>query len=168
MVDALTIRERPPEALDRAVPGHWEGDLILGTPQTHVATLVERSCRFVMLVKVGGKDTESVLGALSEQIRRLPEAVMRTLRWDKATQMAAHEKFSVATDVEVYFCEPRSPWHPWQRPTSENTNGLLRQYLPKGTDLWVYGQSELDAIALKLNSRPRKALGQGIRLQHPG
>jgi transposase, IS30 family len=154
--DAVSIRERPPEAEDRAVPGHWEGDLIAGSRNTHVATLVERSSRFVMLVRVGGKDTESVVAALGEQIRRLPRTMIDTLTWDRGTEMAAHRSFTVATDVAVYFCDPKSPW---QRATSENTNRLLRQYLPRKTDLSVYGQHDLDLIALKLNTRPRKTLG---------
>jgi len=154
--EAVSIRERPPEAEDRAVPGHWEGDLISGSRNTHVATLVERRSRFVMLVRVGGKDTESVVAALSEQIRRLPSTMMDTLTWDRGMEMAAHKSFTVATDVSVYFCDPKSPW---QRATAENTNRLLRQYLPRKTDLSVYGQHDLDLIALKLNSRPRKTLG---------
>jgi IS30 family transposase len=154
--DAVSIHERPPEAEERAVPGHWEGDLIAGSRNTHVATLVERSSRFVMVVRVGGKDTESVVAALGEQIRRLPRTMIDTLTWDRGTEMAAHKSFTVATDVEVYFCDPRSPW---QRATSENTNRLLRQYLPRRTDLSVYGQHDLDLIALKLNTRPRKTLG---------
>jgi IS30 family transposase len=154
--DAVSIRERPPEAEDRAVPGHWEGDLITGSRNTHVATLVERSSRFVMLVRVGGKDTESVVAARGEQIRRLPRTMIDTLTWDRGTEMAAHKSFTVATDVRVYFCEPKSPW---QRATSENTNRLLRQYLPRKTDLSVYAQHDLDLIALKLNTRPRKTLG---------
>jgi len=153
--EAVSIRERPPEAEDRAVPGHWEGDLISGSRNTHVATLVERSSRFVMLVRVGGKDTESVVAALSEQIRRLPGTMMATLTWDRGMEMAAHKQFTVATDVAVYFCDPKSPW---QRATSENTNRLLRQYLPRKTDLSVYDQKDLDLIALKLNTRPRKTL----------
>jgi IS30 family transposase len=155
--EAVSIRERPPEVEDRAVPGHyWEGDLLAGSRNTHVATLVERSWRFVMLVRVGGKDTESVVGAIGEQIRRLPKTMMDTLTWDRGPQMAAHKKFTVATDVSVYFCDPKSPW---QRGTIENTNRLLRQYLPRRTDLSVYSQHNLDLIALKLNSRPRKTLG---------
>ena len=154
--EALSICERPPEAEDRAVPGHWEGDLLAGSRNTHVATLVERSSRFVMLVRVSGKDTESVVAALSEQIRRLPKTMIDTLTWDRGTEMAAHKQFTVATDVAVYFCDPKSPW---QRATSENTNRLLRQYLPRKTDLSVYGQRDLDLIALKLNTRPRKTLG---------
>jgi IS30 family transposase len=153
--DAVSIRERPPEVEDRAVPGHWEGDLIAGARNTHVATLVERSSRFVMLVRVGGKDTQSVVGALSSQIRRLPTAMMGTLTWDRGTEMAEHKKFTIATDVVVYFCDPKSPW---QRGTNENTNRLLRQYLPKGSDLSAHSQHDLDEIALKLNTRPRKTL----------
>jgi IS30 family transposase len=157
--EAVSIRERSPEAEERAVPGHWEGDLLSGSRNIHVATLVERSSRFVMLVRVSGKDTESVVRALSEQIRRLPRTMMDTLTWDRGTEMAAHKKFTVATDVRVYFCDPKSPW---QRATSENINRLLRQYLPrKKTDLSVYGQHDLDLIALKLNTRPRKTLGYG-------
>ena len=154
--EAVSIRERPPEAEDRAVPGHWEGDLLSGSRNTHIATLVERSSRFVMLVRVGGKDTESVAAALSEQIRRLPGTMMATLTWDRGPEMAAHKKFTVATDVSVYFCDPKSPW---QRGTSENTNRLIRQYLPRRTDLSVYDQADLDLISLKLNTRPRKTLG---------
>ncbi len=153
--EAVSIRERPPEAEDRAVPGHWEGDLISGSRNTHIATLVERSSRFVMLVRVGGKDTESVVAALGEQIRRLPTTMMATLTWDRGPEMAAHKKFMVATEVAVYFCDPKSPW---QRGTSENTNRLLRRYLPRKTDLSLHSQSDLDLIALKLNSRPRKTL----------
>jgi IS30 family transposase len=154
--EAVSISERPPEAEDRAVPGHWEGDLLAGSRNTHVATLVERSSRFVMLVRVDGKDTESVVRALGEQIRRLPKTMMATLTWDRGPEMAAHKSFTVATDVLVYFCDPKSPW---QRGTSENTNRLLRQYLPRKTDLSVYDQAELELIALKLNTRPRKTLG---------
>ncbi|ABG05165.1 Integrase, catalytic region [Rubrobacter xylanophilus DSM 9941] len=132
--EAVSIRERPPEAEDRAVPGHWEGDLLSGSRNTHIATLVERSSRFVMLVRVTGKDTESVVAALSEQIRRLPKTMMATLTWDRGPEMAAHQQFTVATDVAVYFCDPKSPW---QRGTSENTNRLIRQYLPRRTDLSV-------------------------------
>ena len=153
--EAISIRERPPEAEDRAVPGHWEGDLLAGSRNTHVATLVERSSRFVMLVRVDGKDTESVVRALGEHIRCLPKTMMATLTWDRGPEMAAHKSFTVATDVSVYFCDPKSPW---QRGTSENTNRLLRQYLPRKTDLSVYDQADLDLIALKLNTRLRKSL----------
>jgi IS30 family transposase len=154
--EAVSIRERPPEVEDRAVPGHWEGDLLSASRNTHVATLVERSSRFVMLVQLRGKDTESVVAALGEQVRRLPSTMMATLTWDRGPEMAAHKKFTVATHVAVYFCDPKSPW---QRGTSENTNRLLRQYLPRKTDLSVYDQADLDLIALKLNRRPRKTLG---------
>ena len=162
--EAVSIRERPAEAEDRAVPGHWEGDLLAGSRNTHIATLVERSSRFVMLVRVGGKDTESVVAALGEQIKRLPKTIMATLTWDRGPEMAAHKKFTLATDVSVYFCDPKSPW---QRGTSENTNRLIRQYLRRRTDLSVYDQADLDLIALKLNTRPRKTLGYDThRLLH--
>ena len=151
----MRIDRRPQEAADRTVAGHWEGDLLSGSRNTHVATLVERSSRFVMLVQVGGKDTKSVVAAISEQIRRLPGTMMDTLTWDRGPEMAAHKKFTVATDVSVYFCDPKSPW---QRGTSENTNRLLRQYLPRKTDLSVYSQHDLNLIVQKLNSRPRKTL----------
>jgi IS30 family transposase len=155
IIDGVSIRERPAEVEDRAVPGHWEGDLIAGSENTHVATLVERHSRFTMLVKVPGKDTASVVPALSREIRRLPSELRQTLTWDRGTEMAAHKDFTVATDVQVYFCDPQSPW---QRGTNENTNRLLRQYLPKGTDLSAHSQSELNRIARRLNQRPRKTL----------
>lgn len=151
----VSIRERPPEAEDRAVPGHWEGDLICGKRNTHVATLVERSSRFVMLVRVRDKSTVSVVEALGNQVRELPKRMMDTLTWDRGMEMADHKKFTIATNVKVYFCDPSSPW---QRGTNENTNRLLRQYLPKGTDLSVHSQQDLDAMALRLNTRPRKTL----------
>jgi len=167
IVDAVSIADRPAEVEDRAVPGHWEGDLIAGRNNTHVATLVERQSRFVMLVKVDGKDTETVVDALSRQFGQLPMQLRTSLTWDRGTELAGHSRFTVATDVKVYFCDPRSPW---QRGLNENTNGLLRQYLPKGSDLSRHSQEELDVIAAKLNSRPRKILGfrtPATRLEEP-
>jgi len=155
IVNAVSIRERPAEANDRAIPGHWEGDLLAGAANTHIATLVERHSRFVMLVAVDGKDTRSVTRALSRQVRRLPEQLRSSLTWDRGTEMADHARFTIATDVKVYFCDPQSPW---QRGSNENTNGLLRQYLPKGTDLSKLTQPQLDVIAAKLNTRPRETL----------
>lgn len=155
LVEAVSIRERPPEAEDRAIPGHWEGDLLAGGANTHIATLVERHSRFVLLVAVDGKDTRSVTRALSEQVRRLPQELRSSLTWDRGMEMAEHARFTIATDVRVYFCDPHSPW---QRGSNENTNGLLRQYLPKGTDLSRFTQPDLDAIAAKLNTRPRETL----------
>jgi IS30 family transposase len=156
IVDALSIRERPAEAEDRAVPGHWEGDLLCGGRNTYIATLVERHTRFAMLVKVPGKDTESVVAALAKHVLKLPRALRRSLTWDRGHEMADHKKFTIATNVQVYFCDPQSPW---QRGSNENTNGLLRQYFPKKTLLSGYSQAYLDAVALQLNTRPRKTLG---------
>ena len=155
ILDAVSIRERPAEVEDRAVPGHWEGDLIAGSNNTHIATLVERQSRFTMLVKVKGKDTQSVVKALIKQVQRLPAELRKTLTWDRGFEMAAHKEFTIATDVQVYFCDPSSPW---QRGTNENTNRLLRQYFPKGTDLSGYSQADLNRTALELNQRPRKTL----------
>src|SRR5580704_8632361 len=156
IIDAISIRERPAEVEDRAVPGHWEGDLLTGGKNSHIATLVERQSRFVMLVKVPGKDTDSVVGALVRQVKHLPAGLMSSLTWDRGTELADHKRFSVATDVSVYFCDPQSPW---QRGSNENTNGLLRQYFPKGANLSGYSQKDLDAVARQLNTRPRKTLG---------
>jgi IS30 family transposase len=156
IVDAISIRERPAEIEDRAIPGHWEGDLLGGTNNSHIATLVERHSRFVVLVKVSSKDTAVVVAALSRHVRKLPASLWRSLTWDRGLEMAQHKSFTVATNVQVYFCDPQSPW---QRGTNENTNGLLRQYFPKGTDLSGYSQSDLDKVALRLNQRPRKTLG---------
>jgi IS30 family transposase len=156
IVEAVSIRERPAEAQDRAVPGHWEGDLLCGSNHSCMVTLVERASRFVMLLKVPGSDTATVVGALTRHIGRLPAELRRSLTWDRGKEMAAHKAFTVATNVQVYFCDPRSPW---QRGSNENTNGLLRQYFPKGTDLSTFSQAHLNKIALRLNQRPRKTLG---------
>ncbi len=150
IVDAVSIRERPAEVADRAVPGHWEGDLLSGAKNTHIATLVERSTRFAMLVKVKGKDTTSVVTALTRQVKTLPSKLRQTLTWDRGTEMAKHKQFTIATDVKVYFCDPVSPW---QRGSNENTNRLLRQYFPEGTDLSSYSQSDLNKIAKKTRFR---------------
>lgn len=156
IVDAVSISERPPTIEDRAVPGHWEGDLLAGARNSHIATLVERRSRYVHLVKVDGKDTANVVSALIREVQRLPKGLMASLTWDRGTEMAQHHQFSVATDVAVYFCDPRSPW---QRGSNENTNGLLRQYFPHGTDLRPFTQRQLDKVAQQLNTRPRETLG---------
>lgn len=156
IIDAVSIRERPAQAEDRSLPGHWEGDLISGAKNSHIATLVERQSRYVVLVQVKGKDTTSVVDALMREVQKLPTGLMSTLTWDRGSELAQHKRFTLATDVQVYFCDPRSPW---QRGTNENTNGLLRQYFPKGTDLSVFDQSQLDAVAAQLNARPRLTLG---------
>ncbi len=156
IVDAISIRERPAEIEDRAIPGHWEGDLIAGTHNSHIATLVERQSRFTMLVKVNGKTSPEVVKALIRQVRCLPNELKKSLTWDRGLEMAHHKDFSIATNVDVYFCDPRSPW---QRGTNENTNRLLRQYLPKQSDLSDHSQANLNKIALRLNQRPRKTLG---------
>jgi IS30 family transposase len=154
--DAISIRERPAEAEDRAVPGHWEGDLLCGGKNTQIATLVERHSRYVMLVKMKSKDSEQVARALTKQVLKLPATLRRSITWDRGSEMAAHKDFSVATDVKVYFCDPHSPW---QRGSNENTNGLLRQYFPKGSDLSLFSQKQLDDVAHRLNQRPRMTLG---------
>jgi IS30 family transposase len=156
IVDAISIRERPAEVEDRAIPGHWEGDLLSGAKNSYIATLVERHSRFAMLIKVPSKETEAVVAALSQHVRKLPATLKRSLTWDRGLEMAKHKDFTVATDVQVYFCDPQSPW---QRGTNENTNLLLRQYFPRGTDLSGYSQAQLDQVALRLNQRPRKTLG---------
>ena len=156
IVDAISIRERPAEAEDRAIPGHWEGDLLAGGKNSYIATLVERHSRFLMLIKVPGKDTAVVVAALSKHVRKLPATLRRSLTWDRGLEMAKHKDFTVATDVKVYFCDPQSPW---QRGSNENTNGLLRQYFPKNADLTDYSQSDLNKVALRLNQRPRQTLG---------
>jgi transposase, IS30 family len=152
---AISIRERPAEVEDRAVPGHWEGDLIEGSRKRCVATLVERHSRYVMLAKIDKKDTETVVNALIGQARHLPNELYKSLTWDRGTEMTGHRRFTLATNIKVYICDPKSPW---QRGTNENTNRLLRDYLPKYTDLSVYSQAELNAIARELNERPRKIL----------
>jgi transposase, IS30 family len=154
--DAVSIATRPATVEDRAIPGHWEGDLLAGAKNSYIATLVERRSRFVQLIKVPGKNTGPVVRALIRHVQRLPEGLMASLTWDRGLEMAQHKHFTVATDIAVYFCDPQSPW---QRGTNENTNGLLRQYFPKGTDLSTSTQAQLNAIALRLNTRPRKTLG---------
>jgi IS30 family transposase len=153
IADAVSIRERPADAEDRAVPGHWECDLLCGANHSYMVTLVERASRFAMPLKVPSSDTATVVAALTRHIGRLPAELRRPLTWDRGHEMAAHKAFTVATDVQVYFCDPRSPW---QRGSNENTNGLLRQCFPKGTDLSTFSQAHLNKIALRLNQRPRK------------
>lgn len=155
ITDAVSISERPATAEDRAVPGHWEGDLLCGSSNSQIATLVERHTRYVMLVKVSSKDTETVTNALIKHANKLPQELYKSLTWDRGKEMADHKRFTLATDIKVYFCDPQNPW---QRGTNENTNGLLRQYFPKGTDLSVYSQAKLNAVARRLNERPRKTL----------
>ena len=153
--NAVSIRERPASVEDRAVPGHWEGDLIMGSNNSQIATLVERHTRYVMLVRVKGKDTKTVINALIKHAHKLPRELYKSLTWDRGKEMADHQRFSLDTDVKVYFCDPQSPW---QRGSNENTNGLLRQYFPKGMDLSNVNQNRLNAVARRLNERPRKTL----------
>ena len=155
LIDAVSISERPASAEDRAVPGHWEGDLLCGSNNSQIATLVERHSRYVLLAKVDNKQTETVIRALIKQAHKLPQELYKSLTWDRGAEMAEHKRFTLATDIKVYLCDP---YHPWQRGTNENTNGLLRQYFPKGTDLSVHSQARLNAIARQLNERPRKTL----------
>jgi IS30 family transposase len=156
IAETISIRERPAEVEDRAIPGHWEGDLLCGTKSSQIITLVERHSRYTSLIKVADHKTENVLAALTRHVRKLPRSLRRSVTWDHGKEMSQHASFSVATDVKVYFCDPSSPW---QRGTNENTNGLLRQYFPKGKDLSAYTQPQLDKVALRLNQRPRKTLG---------
>jgi len=153
--NTISISERPPSVEDRAVPGHWEGDLIFGSNNSQIATLVERQTRYVMIAKVNSKDTETVINALVKHSRQLPRELYASLTWDRGKEMADHRRFTLATDIKVYFCDPQNPW---QRGTNENTNGLLRQYFPKGTDVSVHSQAKLNAVARQLNERPRKTL----------
>jgi IS30 family transposase len=153
--NTISISERAPSVEDRAVPGHWEGDLIFGTHNSQIATLVERQTRYVMMAKVNGKDTQTVINALVKHAKQLPRELYASLTWDRGKEMADHQRFTLATDIKVYFCDPQNPW---QRGSNENTNGLLRQYFPKGTDLSVHSQTKLNAVARQLNERPRKTL----------
>jgi IS30 family transposase len=152
----ISISERPASVEDRAVPGHWEGDLLSGSKNSYIATLVERQTRYVMLAKVANKDTQTVVSALIRQANKLPNELYKSLTWDRGKELADHGRFTLATDIDVYFCDPQSPW---QRGSNENTNRLLRQYFPKGTDLSVYSQTRLNKVARQLNERPRKTLG---------
>jgi IS30 family transposase len=155
IVNAISIRERPASAADRAVPGHWEGDLLCGSNNSQIVTLVERHSRYVMLVRVPNKDSQTVVSALIRQARKLPDELYKSLTWDRGSELADHQRFTMETDIAVYFCDPRSPW---QRGSNENTNRLLRQYFPKGTDLAPHSQAQLNRIARELNERPRKTL----------
>jgi IS30 family transposase len=152
----VSIRERPASVEDRAVPGHWEGDLLSGTHHSYIVTLVERQTRYVMLAKIATRDTRAVIAALIKQSKHLPEELYKSLTWDRGKELADHKRFTLATDIQVYFCDPQSPW---QRGSNENTNRLLRQYFPRGADLSVHSQARLNSVARQLNERPRKTLG---------
>jgi len=154
--DMISIRERPASVEDRAVPGHWEGDLLSGPKDSYIVTLVERHTRYVLLAKVADKSTQTVVSALIKQAQKLPSELYKSLTWDRGKELTDHRRFSLATDIDIYFCDPRSPW---QRGSNENTNRLLRQYFPKGTDLSVHSQAHLNKVARQLNERPRKTLG---------
>ena len=158
--DMISIRERPASVEDRAVPGHWEGDLLCGSSNSYIVTLVERHTRYVLLAKVPNRDSRTVISALIDQAKRLPDELRRSLTWDRGKEMAEHKRFTLATDVAVYFCDPQSPW---QRGSNENTNGLLRQYFPKGTNLAVHSQERLDEVARQLNGRPRARVRNSSR-----
>ena len=153
--DMVSIRERPAAVEDRAVPGHWEGDLLSGSKNSYVATLVERHTRYVILMKIANKDTQTVISALITQAKTLPNELYKSLTWDRGKELTDHRRFTLATNIDVYFCDPQSPW---QRGSNENTNRLLRQYFPKGTDLSVYSQTHLNKVARQLNERPRETL----------
>jgi IS30 family transposase len=155
ITDTVSIRERPAEAEDRAVPGHWEGDLLFGSKNSQIATLVERHSRYVLLARVKSKDSETVIDALIKQAHKLPRELYKSLTWDRGKEMADHKRFTLDTNIKVYFCDPKSPW---QRGSNENTNGLLRQYFPKGMDLSNVHQNRLNAVARRLNERPRETL----------
>ncbi len=156
ITEIVSISQRPASVEDRAVPGHWEGDLLSGSKNSYIATLVERQTRYVMLVKVANKETQTVVTALIKQAKKLPNELYKSLTWDRGKELADHRRFSLATDIDVYFCDPQSPW---QRGSNENTNRLLRQYFPKGTNLSVHSQAKLNGVARQLNERPRKTLG---------
>ncbi len=151
----VSIRQRPAAVEDRAVPGHWEGDLLSGPNNSYIATLVERHTRYVMLAKLANKETHSVVSALIKQAKKLPNELYKSLTWDRGKELTDHRRFTLATNIDVYFCDPQSPW---QRGSNENTNGLLRQYFPRGTDLSVHSQATLNKVARQLNERPRETL----------
>ena len=155
IADAVSISERPASAEDRAVPGHCEGDLLCGSKNSFIVTLVERHSRYVLLAKIANRNTKSVVTALIRQARKLPDELYKSLTWDRGKELADHKRFTLATDIAVFFCDPQSPW---QRGSNENSNRLLRQYLPRGIDLAPYSQAELNKIASQLNQRPRKTL----------